>query len=49
VNGGRIIELHRDWAVIDRPVNRSQGVFYRRNIAKQRVVLPWTLSLGKTA
>jgi hypothetical protein len=26
VNGGRIIELHRDWAVIDRPVNRSQGV-----------------------
>ena len=23
VNGGRIIELHRDWAVIDGPVNRS--------------------------
>jgi hypothetical protein len=48
VNGGRIIELRRDWAVIDRSVNRSQSTFSRRDLAKQRVVLPWTLSLVKT-
>jgi hypothetical protein len=24
INGGRLVELHRDWAVIDLPVNRSQ-------------------------
>jgi len=24
VHGGRIVELHRDWAVIERPVNRLQ-------------------------
>src|SRR5262249_10923635 len=29
VSGGRIIELHRDCAVIDRSVNRSQRIFYR--------------------
>jgi hypothetical protein len=45
VNGGKIIELHRTWAVIDDPVNRSQGVFYRRDIAKERLMLPWTLPL----
>ena len=32
MNGGRLIELHRDWAVIDLPVNRSQRIFYRRNV-----------------
>jgi hypothetical protein len=48
VNGGRIIELHRDWTVIDRPVNGSQRIFYRRDVAKERAVLPWTLPLAKT-
>jgi hypothetical protein len=24
INGGRLVELHRDWAVIDLPVNRSE-------------------------
>ena len=43
VNGGRIVELHRDWAVIDRPVNRSQRVFYRRDVDQEKVALPWNL------
>ena len=47
VNGGRIVELHRDWAVIDRPVNRSQRVFYRRNVDQEKLALPWTLPLVK--
>jgi hypothetical protein len=42
VNGGRIIELHRDWAVIDRPVNRSQRVFYRRDVDEVKAALPWS-------
>ena len=48
VNGGKVIEVHRDCAVIDRSVNRSQSTFSRRDVAKQRVVLPWTLPLVKT-
>jgi hypothetical protein len=48
VNGGRVVELHRTWAVIDRPVNRSQHVFYRRDIDQAQVALPWTLQLVKT-
>ena len=46
VNGGRLIELHRDWAVIDAPVNRSQRVFYRRNVDVAKIRLPWTRSGG---
>jgi hypothetical protein len=49
VNGGRIIELHRDWAVIDRPINRSQRVFYRRDLDEAKAALPWALPLVKTA
>jgi hypothetical protein len=45
VNGGRIIELHRDWAVIDRPVNMSHGVFYRRDVNRENITLPWMLDL----
>jgi hypothetical protein len=41
VNGGRLVELHRDWAVIDVPVNRSQRIFYRRNVDAAKVTLPW--------
>ncbi len=46
VNGGRLVELHRDWAVIDVPVNRSQRVFYRRNVDAAKIRLPWTRSGG---
>jgi hypothetical protein len=41
INGGRLLELHRDWAVIDVPVNRSQRVFYRRNVDAAKIALPW--------
>ena len=46
VNGGRIIELHRDWAVIDRPVNRSQSIFYRRDVDPEKIALPWRIRPG---
>src|SRR5258708_1444119 len=46
VNGGRLVELHRDWAVIDVPVNRSQRIFYRRNVDAAKIRLPWTRSGG---
>src|SRR5262249_28043449 len=32
MNGGRLVELHRDWAVIDMPLQTRQRVFYRRNV-----------------
>jgi hypothetical protein len=48
VHGGRIVELHRDFAVIERQVNRSPRTFSRRDVDKDRGVLPWTLPLVKT-
>ena len=44
--GIKIIELHRTWAVIDDPVNRSPRTFYRRNIAPEQTTLPWMLELS---
>jgi hypothetical protein len=41
INGGRLVELHRGWAVIDLPVNRSQRVFSRRNVDAAKITLPW--------
>ncbi len=41
INGGKLVELHRDWAVIELPVNRSQRIFYRRDVAAGKVTLPW--------
>ena len=41
INGGRLLELHREWAVIDLPVNRSQRIFYRRNVDAAKIILPW--------
>jgi hypothetical protein len=46
INGGRLVELHRNWAVIDLPVNRSQRVFYRRNVDRAKITLPWTKPAG---
>jgi hypothetical protein len=42
INGGRLLELHRDWAVIDVPVHGSQRTFYRRNVDPAKMTLPWT-------
>jgi hypothetical protein len=41
INGGKLLELHRDWAVIELPVNRSQRTFSRRDVPAGKVVLPW--------
>ena len=41
INGGKLVELHRDWAVIELPVNRSQRIFSRRDVAAGKVTLPW--------
>ena len=41
IAGGRLVELHRDWAVIDLAVNRSQRIFYRRNVDPAKITLPW--------
>ena len=40
-NGGRLLELHRDWAVIELAVNGSQRVFNRRRLDAANVTLPW--------
>jgi len=41
INGGRLVELHRDWAVIDVPVQARQRIFYRRNVEPGKISLPW--------
>jgi hypothetical protein len=43
VSGGKIIELHRDWAVIDHAVNRSPHTFSRRDADPEKITLPWHL------
>jgi hypothetical protein len=42
VNGGRIVELHRDWAVIERAEDRSRRVYHRRRPNPRNVTSPWT-------
>jgi hypothetical protein len=34
INGGKLVELHRNWAVIELPVNRSQRIYYRRTLPR---------------
>ncbi len=41
INGGRFIELHRDWAVIELAMNGSRRVFDRRRLGAANVTLPW--------
>ena len=37
INGGRLVELHRNWAVIDVPLHRSQRIFNRRNVDAAKI------------
>src|SRR5262249_45361012 len=46
INGGRLIELHRDWAVIDVPVHATRRVFSRRCIDEAKISLPWTMRVN---
>ena len=41
INGGRLVELHRDWAVIELAANGSRHVFERRRVDAGNVTLPW--------
>jgi hypothetical protein len=41
INGGRLVELHREWAVIDLAVNRSQRIFDHRKLHPAKMTLPW--------
>ncbi len=38
INGGRIVELHREWAIIELPVNKSQRIFERRSVDVGKVI-----------
>jgi hypothetical protein len=37
INGGRLAELHRDWAVIELAANGSRRVFERRRVDVAKV------------
>jgi hypothetical protein len=41
INGGRLVELHRDWAVIELAGNGSRYIFERRRVDAGKVTLPW--------
>ena len=41
VNGGKLVELHRDWAVIERSGDKSRHVYHRRVAHGANVTLPW--------
>jgi hypothetical protein len=40
ISGGRLVELHRDWAVIELGMN-SRRVFERRRVDAAKFTLPW--------
>ena len=42
INGGKLVELHRDWAVIERAEDRSRHVHHRRSPRAENIALPWT-------
>jgi hypothetical protein len=41
INGGKLVELHRDWAVIERAEDRSRHIHHRRSPHSPNVALPW--------
>jgi hypothetical protein len=41
INGGKLVELHRDWAVIERAEDRSRHIHHRRSPHSPSVALPW--------
>jgi hypothetical protein len=41
INGGRLVELHRGWAVFELSANGSQRIFDRRRVHAANVRLPW--------
>ena len=41
INGGKLVELHRDWAVTERQQDKSRHVYHRRRQDEAQVTLPW--------
>ncbi len=41
INGGRLVELRRDWAVIERASDRSRQVHHRERPKAANITLPW--------
>jgi hypothetical protein len=41
INGGNLVELHRDWAAIERQQDKSRQVYHRRRQDRADVTLPW--------
>ena len=41
VNGGTLVGLYRDWAVIERGADRSRHVHHRRRLNVAKATLPW--------
>jgi hypothetical protein len=41
INGGKLVELHRDWAIIERRQDKSRQVYHRRRQDEAQVTLPW--------
>jgi hypothetical protein len=47
MDGGKLVDLRRDWAVIDCPVRRSPRNYSRREMDQEKVTLPWHLRPGR--
>ena len=41
LNGGRLVELHRDWTIVELAENGSRRIFERRRVDAANVRLPW--------
>lgn len=41
INGGKLVNLYRDWAVIKPAADRSPRVYHRRHLDAASVTLPW--------
>jgi hypothetical protein len=44
INGGKLAELHREWAVIERGNDKSRRIFHRRRQEEAMVTFPWAMS-----
>jgi len=42
INGGKLVELYRDWAVIERVGDLSRHVHHRRSPRAENMALPWS-------
>jgi hypothetical protein len=41
INGGKLAELHREWAVIERGNDKSRQIYHRRRQDRTIITLPW--------